>query len=76
VFKTGSGKDRLLDFTATGDSSDFIELAGTAFASFAELQAAGAVAQVDSNVVVTLGIDTLTITSVTLSNIADDFLFV
>ena len=38
-------------------------------------QAAGAVAQVDSSVVVTLGADTLTINSVTLSSIADDFLF-
>ncbi len=40
------------------------------------LQAARAVAQVDSNVVVTLGIDTLTITSVTLAGVADNFLFV
>jgi Ca2+-binding RTX toxin-like protein len=76
VFKEGYSKDRVLDFTATGATSDFIEIAGTEFGSFAELQAAGAVAQVGANVVVTLGADTLTINSVTLANVADDILFV
>ena len=67
VFKAGYGNDRALDFAATGGNSDTIEIAGTDFNTFDELQAAGAVAQVGSNVVVTLGTDTLTITSVSLA---------
>jgi hypothetical protein len=62
--------------TITLDIDSTEEIRGTAFTSFAELRAAGAVAQVDRTVVVRLGADTLTINSVTLSNIADDFLFV
>ena len=76
VFRSGYGMDRILDFSASGSNSDSIEIGGTPYASFAELQAAGAISQAGGNVVVTLGADTLTINGVTIANIANDFLFV
>ena len=76
VFRSGYGIDRILDFSASGSNSDSIEIGGTPYASFAELQAAGAISQAGGNVVVTLGADTLTINGVTIANIANDFLFV
>jgi Ca2+-binding RTX toxin-like protein len=77
VFRSGYGPDRILDFAATGTAEDFVELGGAGFTSFLQLQASGAVAQVGSNVEVTLGpADKLTIANVTVANVSDDFLFV
>ena len=76
VFSTGSGADRIVDFTAGVGTDDVIELRGFGIHDMVELRAHAA--QIGGNVVIDLGHgDSITLEHVDLANLsADDFWFV
>ncbi len=78
VFRTGGGKDIVLDFQAAGPGHDLIECSSAMFADWNALQAA--IADSAAGAVITFdGNTTLTLTGVTkatlITNHATDFLF-
>ena len=75
VFNAGFGKDTITDFTAgSGSTHDTINFDHAEFADFSAVHAA--MTQVGANVVITAGLDTITIQSVTMAiMVASDFLF-
>jgi Ca2+-binding RTX toxin-like protein len=81
VFKPGFGNDVVTDFSA-GATHDILDLSMSGYATFTALQAAGALAQVNADVVITLNpldpttSDKITLKAVNLSAVdATDFKF-
>ena len=82
VFKPGFGSDVVTDFSAAGANHDVLDLSMSGYATFTALQAAGALAQVSADVVITLNpldpttSDKITLKTVNLSTLdATDFKF-
>ena len=76
VFASGFGQDIITNFTAgSGAGHDVIEFDQTIFADFDAVQ--NAAADVDDNVVITAGTDTVTLVGITTASLTvDNFLFV
>ena len=76
AFQGAFGADIISDFTAAGASHDWILLPYGVASSFAALQAAGAVSQVGTDVLIRASAtDTITVQKVTVAAIANDFQF-
>ena len=82
INKPGFGSDVVTDFSAAGANHDVLDLSMSGYATFTALQAAGALAQVSADVVITLNpldpttSDKITLKTVNLSTLdATDFKF-
>jgi hypothetical protein len=82
VFRPGFGNDTIKEFGDSTNNQDVLDLSMSGYATFAALQAAGALAQVNADVVITLNpldpitSDKITLKTVNLSTLdATDFKF-
>jgi RTX calcium-binding nonapeptide repeat (4 copies)/Cadherin-like domain len=83
VFRPGFGNDTVIQFGDSNGDQDIVDLSMSGYATFAALQEAGALTQVDADVVITLNpldpntSDKITLKTVNLSTLdATDFKFV